>query len=166
MISTWLSIELTENSVPLSRLDLSILLKVVELPPNEGVVVWVSLGGEEGPSPVSVDTESQKGLKALWWEEVQPVVRVNEFGDLFLRDVELLKDLVLGEWHLWWILLGFFGGGDLLFCWLITVDLTGLEFFSESVGGGLDWHTGAMEGEWEHGILAELLLESHHEFRL
>ena len=139
VVGTWLSILLTENGISLAKLDLAILLQMVELPPNEGVIVGVPLGGVEGSAPVHMHSKLLESLHSSGWEEVQPVHGVGELGNFFLTDANLEQDLILSELH--WVqwLFGLNGGLFLRFTGLVTSDITSGDFFLESVGSGLDW---------------------------
>ena len=79
MVHTWLAIpraerfnqlnlskqdELPEDGVALAKLDLLPLLQSDKLPPHEGILEWVLVGGDEVPSPVNVQTF---GTWYAWW---------------------------------------------------------------------------------------------------
>ena len=97
MIGTWLTLGLGEDSVALAELDLVVVLQVVELPTNELVIVRVLGGGDEVPSPVSVQTQTQQVGLTERWEEVKPVVGVSEARNLIFRDSDLHQDFVLRQ---------------------------------------------------------------------
>ena len=63
-------------------------------PPDEGVVVRVDGRGDEGPAPVDAGAKLLHVIDADGGEVVEPVQRVDELGDLFLRD-HLLQDVPL-----------------------------------------------------------------------
>ena len=81
MVHTWLAIpraedfnqlkllrqdELPEDGVALAKLDLVPLLQPDKLPPHEGVVEGVLVGGDEAPPPVDVQTFD---TQYVWWME-------------------------------------------------------------------------------------------------
>jgi hypothetical protein len=117
-----------------------------------------------------------------WWEEFKPVKGFLEFRNFALLDTNLHKDLVLGWWYLndcWGscffvsfsafaslLFLGFWGWGWWSGLWLLGPGLATFDLHFESICGSLDWHSCAMESEWEKSILSSLLLISHLEFCL
>ena len=94
------------------------------------------------------------------------MIRVREQRDLTLRNVDLLEDLVLGEGGLDIFGVGLLKGFDLFSSWLVAGDLAALDFTLQAVGGSLDGHAGAVEGEWEEGVFADLFLKPRLEFSL
>jgi hypothetical protein len=97
MISAGLIVELREDSVALSILDFVVFLQVGELPAHKRVEVGVSVCGEETAAPVSSKTKVFKVLLAMGREEVEPVVRVLEAGDVLVAHANLLKNFILSE---------------------------------------------------------------------
>ena len=157
----------------------------VELPPDEGVVVRVDGRGDEGPAPVDAGAKLLHVVDADGGEVVEPVQRVDELGDLFLRD-HLLQDVPLPHDARAGLLdqlglaplgllvrrgrggLGRGGGGHLglhlgpdlrIVLGKPRRDAVRLGLHLELVGGGLDGHAGAVEGEGEQHVLAAVALE-------
>jgi len=95
VVGTGLSLGLRKDSVALSELNFVVGLEVVELPADKHVIVRVLVRRGEAASPVCVDAELVQVLFAKGREEVEPVVGIAEFRDIFFRDSELLQDFVL-----------------------------------------------------------------------
>lgn len=147
MVGARLSIQFGIDRESFAELDLISGLEGVELPPDEGIIVGVHVCGNEGTSPVHIETEVLKIFLTLGREELEPVARVLELGDLLLRNAELLKNLILGH--------------DTV-CTLLGLSL--LHFALESASGSMDGHACAVEGEGEEHSLTKLTLEADLEF--
>ena len=135
----------------------------MELPSDELVIVWVLLGSDKAASPVSMQAESLQISHSKGREELEPVVRVSEFGDLGLGDVDLLQDLVLSELRLHvvlWRLL------EELLRWLVAAGFATVDLALETNRSRRDRHTSAVEAEWEKCALTKLSLVARHELRL
>ena len=146
MIGTWLTLRLGEDSVALAELDLVVVLQVVELPANELIIVRVLGSGDEVPSPVSVQAQTQQVGLTERWEEVKPVVGVGEARNLIFRDSELHQDFVLRQRRPLLVL------GCRLFLfrsWLVAASGTAVDLTLQADGSRGDRHAGAVEGEWE-----------------
>jgi hypothetical protein len=76
-------------------------------------------------------------------EELEPELGVYEAGDLSLTDANLGKDFILSRTLT-----------------RLSTGLSGVNFSLESACGGVNRHAGAVEGEGEEDILAELALEA------
>lgn len=100
MVCAGLAIHFRVNGVALAELDLAILLKVVELPADERVVIGVDCRGDERTSPVDIHSEQLQIVNTLWREELQPVVGVTELRHVLSGDADLLQDLELSLWVL------------------------------------------------------------------
>jgi hypothetical protein len=97
VICTGLPIKSGEDSEAFAVGNFVVGLQVSELPADERVIVGVLLRGEEGASPVSVDTELLHILAALIGEDFEPVPRVLELRNINFREVKLLQDFILSE---------------------------------------------------------------------
>lgn len=100
MVGTGLVVELREDSVALAVLNLAFLFQSSELPTNEWVEVRVSLRGDKTAAPVSEKAEILQILLTLWGEELNPVLRILEFGNFLLGESKLSQDLVLSQLRL------------------------------------------------------------------
>ena len=80
---------------PLILDNLPQLLQCVELPLDKGVVVGVHVRGDEGSPPVDATAHGLDVTNSQGRKVVKPVGWDTEVGDLRLRDVTLLEDLVL-----------------------------------------------------------------------
>ena len=146
VISTGLSFRFRKDRVALAKLDLVIGLKMAELPADKLVVVWVDRRGDETASPIRVDAELLQICLTKGWEELEPVVWIGELWNLGLRNFELHQYFVLGEGRLDIVLGGLLqerGSG------LVASCLSRCNFTLQTNGSGRDWHTSAMEAEWE-----------------
>jgi len=70
-------------------------MELRKLPSDEGIVEGVFSSSDESSSPIGGQTEVNEVLLSLGREEVEPVKRVLELGDLSLINAELEEDLVL-----------------------------------------------------------------------
>ena len=167
VISTWLIIDLWEDSGSISELNFILWLQSVELPPDEGIVVWVHLSSDERTTPVCVETEIFQVLLTVRWEELKPINWILELRDLFFRNFQSLKNFVLSGTSTGTGLSSSFGVLSLnLWAWafLIGSGCVGAEAFlaclaildlsSQSEGCCLHWHTSTMEGEGEQNVFA------------
>lgn len=102
------------DSVPLSKLDFALLVKLVHLPSDEGIVVWVGLGyrggqlgillldridrlrtGEELSSPVNSGAQAGQVLLGDRREVLEPVKWVGKLLDLGSWNTNHFEDLEL-----------------------------------------------------------------------
>ena len=70
-------------------------MELCELPSDEGIVEGVFRRSDESSSPIGGQTEVNEVLLSLGREELEPVKRVLELGDLSLINAKLEEDLVL-----------------------------------------------------------------------
>ena len=117
------------NRGSFSVLDIASLLEQGELPPDEGIVVGVDLGGDEGATVIDVDTEFLDMFSSQRREVSHPVVGVDEIWDLLLCQTQLSHDVVLV------LVVGVLGQGRQL--WWVSVVF---ELESEFLGCGRDGH--------------------------
>ena len=163
VISARLALGLGEDRVAFAKLDLVVILEVVELPPDELVVVRVLVRRDEAASPIGVDSKLLKVRHAEGWEEVEPVVWILELGDFRLGDIQFHQHFVLGQGRRFVVLGGFL---QELFRWLITARLSACDLTLQADGCGGDRHACAVEPEWEKCALAELPLIAGHKLGL
>ena len=123
-------------------------MELRELPSDEGIVEGVFSSSDESSSPISGQTKVNEVLLSLGREEVEPVKRVLELGDLSLINAELEEDLVLSA-------------ASFLVSSSAVLDLAG-----ETHGRSLDGHSSAMETEGEEHVLALLPLVADLVFTL
>lgn len=71
----------------------------MELPPDEGIIVWVPARCDERTSPVSCDTQLLAILHTQGREVAQPVIWILESFDFLVRNLQLLQNLIL-RWRL------------------------------------------------------------------
>ena len=164
MICNRLSIKYTVDCISLSELDLVAFLEMVELPSNEGIVVWISICSNERSTPVSVDSELAENVLANGWEEIKPMLRILKRWNVALWNIRLLQDFELGQW--WWLIFGifllersFFFFSGLIAAGVPCFDLTFQSF--SSCGNRLP---SAVESKREQYVLASLSLVSCCEF--
>ena len=98
-----------------------VILEVVELPPDELVVVRVLVRRDEAASPIGVDSKSLKVGHSEGREEIEPVVWILELWDFRLGDIQFHQHFVLGQRR---CLVVFGGFLQELFRWLITARLS------------------------------------------
>ena len=97
VVRAHLVVQSTENGGPLAELEVASFLQRHELPFDEGVVIGVCIGGDEGSPPVNGSPEPHKVLFAVRGEVLEPVVGVSEFGDFFLGDIHHLQCFILAN---------------------------------------------------------------------
>jgi hypothetical protein len=56
------------DGISLAEFDLAQLVEFVDLPADEGVVIWIGFGGEEGAAPVY--TRSERSVICLFWVSI------------------------------------------------------------------------------------------------
>jgi len=81
VISTGLSFRLRKDRVAFAKLNLVLGFKMVVLPPNESIEVWILRCRNKAASPIRAKTEIDQVFLAQRWEEVKPVVRIRELGN-------------------------------------------------------------------------------------
>lgn len=162
MISTRLLVEFRENGKPLGVSYLVVCFKVSELPSYEWVVVGVFLCCEERSSEVRVNAKSKQVLLALWWEKVQPMIRVLEVRNHLIGHSYLFQYLVLSwvNFRHFRVLLYFFLSG------LYTHSFPLSNFSLQAICCCLNWHTGTVETKWPQNTFAKLFLVSRLELTL
>ena len=163
MISTRLPFVFRENRVSLAEFDLIFVLKVMELPPDELIVVGILRRGNEVTSPVSVYAKTLKILFAEWWEEIEPVVWISKLRNFRLGDAHLHQDFILGQ--LWPLCIGR-RSFSLLFCWLVATCVTRGDLTLQTDCSRGYGHTSAVECKGEQSAFANLSLIPSHEFGL
>lgn len=57
VVHTWLAVFRAVYRVPFTEFNLAEFVKFVDLPPNECVVVWIGVGGEECAAPIDPGTK-------------------------------------------------------------------------------------------------------------
>jgi hypothetical protein len=81
VISTGLSFRLRKDRVAFAKLNLILGFKMVVLPPNESIEVWILRCRNKAASPIRAKTEIDQVFFSQRWEEVKPVVRIRELGN-------------------------------------------------------------------------------------
>ncbi|KAI0567184.1 Leucine--tRNA ligase [Gracilaria domingensis] len=163
MVCTRLSINRGVDGVALSELDLVVLAQLVKLPANEGVVVRVDLGGDEGAPPIGLEPKVGE--------------RVRKFGQAVLVNAALAQDLplvlLLAGLARKLALLGLgpvraerLLRGGVVLGWKDGGASVGVNFVRKLVCAGLDGHSGAVEAEGVEAFEAFHSLVRHHELGL
>jgi len=184
MISAWLLIKRWVDGVFLTIIDIASIFQSVHLPPDKWVIVGIFAGCNEWPPPINTHTKILQVLLTLWWEILKPVFSIFEQWNLFLCKPKLLHNLILFQRYFYlclcWcfifltslfatfvIFLWFFCLFLFFFLWwLDRFNVTRFYLPLQSVGSCLNWHTCAMETEWEKSFLSSLFLISDLKFSL
>jgi len=168
------------DSVSLTELDLTEVLKAVHLPSHKGVVVWVGVSGNKTSSPIDSGTKVGTVTLTKRREILKPVLGVGKVLNFFSGNTELEENfklelgttlfsssLRLGGLELGDILaLGFSssGLGGLLKIIrgkvLVKVLTELLNFTNQLISTSLNRHTGAVETKREKSTLAQHSLET------
>lgn len=95
VICAHLIVQWRENRGPLSKLNNVALSKLIELPFNKGVIVWILVCGYKGPPVIHCCSHGLDVLLSKLGKVIKPVMRVLKFGYYLFWNVHLFHYLVL-----------------------------------------------------------------------
>ena len=85
----------TENTRSFTKGNFLFVFQMVELPSYKGVVIQISVSGNESPSPINFETHFSQIRHSHWWKILKPSVIISEFSNFIVLKSKGIHNLPL-----------------------------------------------------------------------